>query len=260
MPQWRKLHLKTVESLDINDMPDDFTRLMWVLLPLGLDSEGRGLDNPAWIKSRIFPVRTDVSLAMIEQAIMWYENRQMVQRYQVDGRQYFCLPTFHKYQGKTDREAESQYPAPPQEGGDDNENLLKSNSRVTQELVPSKSSSDVDSDIDIDSIPNGIGDQSPELEKSDGPRKQLMGIFNTETGIKMPFRKTDVKFWWSSIGELYKMVDYDVSLGEYLIKESVKRMREKRLDITSPNSILGYCRSILAEHNGAKPKVVIGAI
>ena len=61
MPRYRKLHVKTVESLDINDMPDDFTRLMWVLLPLGLCREGRGIDNPAWIKSKLFPMRLDVS-------------------------------------------------------------------------------------------------------------------------------------------------------------------------------------------------------
>ena len=44
MPTWRKLHVKATESLDINDMPDDFHRLLWVMLPLGLDREGRGLD------------------------------------------------------------------------------------------------------------------------------------------------------------------------------------------------------------------------
>ena len=34
MPRYRKLHTKTLESLDINDMPDDFCRLFWTLLPL----------------------------------------------------------------------------------------------------------------------------------------------------------------------------------------------------------------------------------
>jgi len=52
MPQWRKFYVKTVDSLDINDMPDDFTRLLWILLPLGLDCEGRGIDNPAWINPK----------------------------------------------------------------------------------------------------------------------------------------------------------------------------------------------------------------
>ena len=32
MPLYRKFWVKTTESQDINDMPDDFTRLLWVLL------------------------------------------------------------------------------------------------------------------------------------------------------------------------------------------------------------------------------------
>lgn len=134
MPKYRKLHVKTTESLDINDMPDDFTRLMWVLLPLGLCREGRGIDNPAWIKSKLFPLRVDVTQEMIDTAMDWYVQRGMIIRYQVDGRAYFHLPTFHKYQGSTTKEAESDYPPPPEQSTD--------YSRVTPELLQSKSSTD----------------------------------------------------------------------------------------------------------------------
>ena len=51
MPKYRKLHTKTVESLDLNEMPDDLTRLMWVLLPLALCREGRGLHSGAYLQS-----------------------------------------------------------------------------------------------------------------------------------------------------------------------------------------------------------------
>ena len=112
MPRYRKLHVKATESLDINDMPDDFTRLMWLLMPLGLCREGRGIDNSAWIKSRLFPLRIDVTLAMIDSAMAWYAERGMITRYAVDGRSFFCVPSFPKYQGDTSREAESNYPPP----------------------------------------------------------------------------------------------------------------------------------------------------
>lgn len=106
--------------------------------------------------------------------------------------------------------------------------------------------------------PNGVGNKLPDqVDKPDGPKKQLMGMFNKTTNMQMPHRKTDVSFWWSSIGELYKMVNCDVDIGEYLIKQSVERMSQKGLDITSPNSILGYCRAILAEGNGKKKRMVI---
>ena len=65
MPQWRKLHLKTIESLDINAMPDDFTRLLWIMLSLIADREGRGLHLPVWIRSKAFPLREDVTLDQV---------------------------------------------------------------------------------------------------------------------------------------------------------------------------------------------------
>lgn len=142
MPQWRKLHTKTLESLDINDMPDDFTRLLWILFPLILDSEGRGLDNLTWIRSNVFPLREDVTLEMISSAMDWFTSRGMIKRYQVAGRKYFCIPTFDKYQD-TKREAESKYPAPVEDDSTYNEEL-PTNSGVTLDQLPTKSTLDID--------------------------------------------------------------------------------------------------------------------
>lgn len=132
MPRYRKLHTKTVESLDINDMPDDFTRLFWVLLPLALCREGRGLDNARWIQSKLFPLRRDVTIGMVEGAFDWFVGHGMIRRYEVDDRQYFYVPTFHKYQGNTQKEAESEYPPPPEVASPE---LVQSKSGVSQESV-----------------------------------------------------------------------------------------------------------------------------
>ena len=135
MPRYRKLYTKTVESLDLNDMPDDFHRLFWVLLPLALCREGRGLDNPAWLKSNLFPLRTDIGQEDVATAFAWFTERGMAVPYTAEGRDYFYVPTFHKYQGSTVKEAESNYPPPPrvaQTGTTDN-------SGPSQDLVGSKS-------------------------------------------------------------------------------------------------------------------------
>lgn len=142
MPQWRKLHTKTLESLDINDMPDDFTRLLWVLLPLILDSEGRGLDNLTWIRSNVFPLREDVTLEMIGSAMDWFADRGMIKRYQVAGRKYFYIPTFGNYQD-TKREAESKYPEPLEDDTPYNEEV-QTNSGLTQDQLSEKSVLDID--------------------------------------------------------------------------------------------------------------------
>jgi hypothetical protein len=112
MPQWRKLHAKVVESVDVNQMPDDFARLLWVLLPTQLCCHGRGQDNPAWIRARVFPLRQDVTLDMVEAAMTWYAGRGMLLRYQAGGRPYFQLTNWGRYQGNTGREAPSDYPPP----------------------------------------------------------------------------------------------------------------------------------------------------
>ena len=152
MPRYRKLHTKTVESLDVNDMPDDFTRLLWVLLPLGLCAEGRGVDNARWVQSKIFPLRLDVTLEMVGGALDWLSVRGMIVRYQVNSRDYFYVPTFKAYQGNTIKEAESMYPAPmpqPELALDPGENdpgesgaEVLTNSVPTPDLLPINSATD----------------------------------------------------------------------------------------------------------------------
>jgi hypothetical protein len=162
MPRYRKLHVKTTESLDINDMPDDFTRLMWVLMPLGLCREGRGIDNPAWIKSKLFPLRSaeDVTSDMICAAMAWYEQRGMIRRYQVGDRHYFLVPTFHDYQGNTTREAETNYPPPPEETTQD--------SRPTQDLLTTNSSSDAVCNIQYADTKQESGASAPAADAAPG--------------------------------------------------------------------------------------------
>lgn len=154
MPQWRKLHAKIVDSLDVNEMPDDFTRLTWTLLPLALDSEGRAHDDPSWVRAKLHPMRRDVTLEMIEAALCWYAERGMIFRYEVNGRHYFHVPTFGIYQGKTDREAASVIPEPVKRTRKTAKTTLpetpKSRSGVTHEPVRTGSSLDVDVDSDAD--------------------------------------------------------------------------------------------------------------
>ena len=176
MPRYRKLHTKTLESLDINDMPDDFTRLLWVLLPLVLCREGRGIDSAHWLKSKLFPLREDVTPGQVGEALNWYMQRGMVVPYTVDGRDYFYLPSFHKYQGNTTKEAESDYPPPPE--------LVQTSSRVSPEEVESKSTTEADAICNMqysDSDAEAVSDAAVVALRSVG-----MGQIDTvlaETGL-----------------------------------------------------------------------------
>lgn len=153
MPKYRKLHVSSIHSLDIAEMPDDFHRLMWTWLPLISCAGGRGLDMGSWLRGQIFALRTDVTPQMCDQAMSWFEARGMITRYNINGRHYYQIVNWHKYQGDTRREAESMWPAPPQE-------LVaqagKSRSRVSHELVATRSRSDAEAnakakaDVDAD--------------------------------------------------------------------------------------------------------------
>lgn len=153
MPLWRKLHTKVLESVDVNEMPDDFTRLFWVLMPLGLDSAGRCHDGPTFLRSKFFPMRDDVTPEQVKRAMDWYAERGMIVRYEVAGRRYFMVPTFSNYQGNTEREAASVIPEPVKQAS-------KSKSRPTREQVMTRSSLDVDADVDVDKS-NGAGKPRP---------------------------------------------------------------------------------------------------
>ena len=132
MPKYRQLHTKLVDSLDVAAMPDDFTRLFYITLIVVLDSKGRAIDNPAWLRSKAFPLREDVELKQIKAAMDWFEERKLIVRYEIEGNKYFYCPSFLKLQSGLDNELRSTLPEPPQE-------LLRSDSEVTPESLSSDS-------------------------------------------------------------------------------------------------------------------------
>ena len=102
---------------------------------------------PSWVKAQIFPLRSDVTLEQVESSLRWYHDRGMIARYTSKGRPYFQVGNWHKYQGKTEREADSPYPG------------LENNSRKEKK-------EDKDTYIDIDASRNTNSRVSQELVKS----------------------------------------------------------------------------------------------
>ena len=139
MPKYRQLHTKIIDSFDFNEMPDDFTRVVWMLLILILDSEGRGIDNMDWIKSKMFPLRQDVTTRKLAQVFIWLESHEMIHRYSVNDRDYFYISTFKDYQSGTQKEAKSLLPSPP-------EKLQRSSREVQEQVCVAESESESESE------------------------------------------------------------------------------------------------------------------
>lgn len=105
-----------------------------------------------------------------------------------------------------------------------------------------KRNTESESDKEIDSIPNGIGDKSP--SEPETPLKQLMGVFLQTTRLKMPKKKPDQGFWWSNIREIYNIVDEDIGRGKDIIVGGVNKLRADGLTIGGPESIVKTCRAL----------------
>ena len=132
MPRYRKLSVNILTSPDVDAMPDDFTRLVWTWLPLICTRDGTGLLHTTLLKSQLFPMRRDVTVDMIDQAFSHFEDAGLITIYEVDGRMYYHVRNFAKYQGVTIKETPSPYPPPTPES-------IKSSARPTPELLQSKS-------------------------------------------------------------------------------------------------------------------------
>ena len=202
MAQYRALHTKITQSFDFNEMPDDFTRLMWALMPLALDSEGRGIFNSSWLRSKLFPLREDVTAKQIMAAMEWMIGRGMIVPYEVEGRQYFYSPTFKSYQRGLEREAASVLPSPE---------LVESRSGVGQELVTSNSCS------------NGT-----ELNKTQTELKESEPEFSNSVP------ESAIKAWNFAIGDLQQQIPKHV-FETYVANLRLERVENKTFIVRAIN-------------------------
>lgn len=232
MPQFRSLHTKITQSFDVNDMPDDFTRLTWTWLPLALDGEGRGIYNASWVKARIYPLREDVTNAMVLDALEWFVSRGMIVTYEVDGRKYFYSTTFKEYQRGTDKEARSVLPAPE---------LLQSSSHTEAEA---EADSKAETDAESDSVSAGGGQDNLTVYEGKSDPDRVMR-FADMACIPFPAHNIDTRViceWDKTLDELEAS-----GVTEAIMRQAIQELTDKNYKILGPQSIVVACNSILAQ-------------
>lgn len=234
MPLWRKLHVKIKDSEDVNSLPDDFTRLLWVLLTVTVDSKGRGIYKSRWIMSHVFPLREDITPKMVDASMKALEERKMISGYEVDGKKYFHIPTFCEYQ-QTAKEADSLLPGPTQD-------LLRTYSGPTQEFVSTKSVTDADADKDANA------DKELELDTANEPISEVQRTIEKLIGL-MPSTPDDEK----AIADLTKAgaLPEDITAGYNWVKGANDR------PITRYSTLVNPTRTAMARRlqsgNGHNP-------
>lgn len=88
----------------------DFEFRIWVALITLADDYGRGDARTAIIKGRAFPLRESVTQKNIDTALHSLASKNCVSLYSVDGRPYFCFPTWSEHQRV--RTCKPKYPGP----------------------------------------------------------------------------------------------------------------------------------------------------
>lgn len=235
MPQWRKFHLKTIDSLDVNAMPDDFSRYQWALLSLIVDKEGRGIYKGSWLKSKMYPMRDNISVAKIMKSMEWCFDRGMIGIYSENGQEYFYIIRWHEYQDTT-KEGRSQLPQP-----------TESNSRPTPEKL--QSNSVTEKNRVEKSIPGAkkTAPTNPELTS-------LADLFSTLTGLPKPDwptlterqRKQAGVRWAAPLQGFLKLANGSAS---EIMREAIRRQKSDRLDISAPASIEKKFQAVYSERH-----------
>jgi len=232
MPKYRKNWTKTLDSFDFNEMPDDFCRVVWLLLPLIVDGDGRGIDLPAWVCSRMFPLRR-VEEADITRAFDYFTSRKMIVRYTVGGRSYFYIAHWTSYQSGTEKEAASVLPPPPDK--------VESRSGVGPESVETKSAWNESASAyesvnasESDAPPAAPVPPTPEPEFVDTPFTRMSALVSNK--IHLTRENTDPDMWDGAINQL---VTDDITEND--IDTALKYLRIKKMKIVGAQSIVKSC-------------------
>lgn len=263
MPTYRKLHTSVLTSRDLDALPDDTTRLAWLLLPLVLDKEGRAIDHATLLRNQLFPMREDIDTAQVAAMLDCWADLGLIVRYEIDGRGYFYVPSFNDEQGQRPKETASVLPPPPVETG----------SAAGHDPVITRSAPDVDVDVDVDvdldkqratfgSCENA-GSTSHDAERSQQtPRRRpsqreqvtddLASVFVEASGIPQPVRRARKqhaaynKRWRDPLWALFQASGEDLECAGNVIREAVSRMARDGLTLAAPQSVERVALSLIA--------------
>lgn len=102
-------------------------------------------------------------------------------------------------------------------------------------------------------------DSRPSGRKSadDALRKSLEAHFSSVTNLPIPKTDTEARrkeagrLWYAPLRELAELCGWDEAKAKRLVSEVVKRMKNDRLTISDPNSLVKIARSLAAEVNRA---------
>jgi hypothetical protein len=101
------------ESICVSDSIDQlnwFEEVLFYRLIVSCDDYGRYDGRPAIIKNRLFPLKDNLTIKAVSEAIKKLASAELVTLYEYEGKPYLYLPTWNEHQ--TIRAKKSKYPSP----------------------------------------------------------------------------------------------------------------------------------------------------
>ena len=99
-----------------------FEEVLFYRLLVNCDDYGRFDGRPAIIKNRLFPLKDNLTIKAVSEALNALANSGLVVLYEFEGKPYLYLPTWSKFQ--TIRAKKSKYPS-PEDAVKTSENICK---------------------------------------------------------------------------------------------------------------------------------------
>lgn len=110
MPRIRSIHPDACDSEKLATLSDSAERTFFRLLT-HTDDEGRGEDRPKLLAAKIYPLNDDKNADTIDRDLDELKTVGLVVRYVVEGKGYYCIPTFRDWQNPRHPTA-SKLPSP----------------------------------------------------------------------------------------------------------------------------------------------------
>ena len=231
-----------------------FARLVWIGLFSIADDEGRGKGNSAYIKSQIFAYDESLSVKDIDDALAEIEKIMSIHFYEVDGKKYYQLQNWLKFQ-VINRPSPSQIPAENEQSMNTHGTLteyslnthgtLTNNSNHQQkEKVIQKEKEEIE--IEVENKENSLTRvKESEVSLSTRPQKHKYGTYKnvllTETEyqrlIEMPDGKEAIEFF-SEYREIkdYKSKNDNLAIRKWVFN-ALKEQRRKNSFLSSQNDL-----------------------
>ena len=112
MPRIRSIHPDACDSDKLATLSDSAERTLWRLIT-HTDDEGRGEDRPKLLAAKLYPLVDDKTADDVDRDLDELQQVGLLVRYQVEGRRYYCIPTFPDWQSPRHPKP-SKHPAPDQ--------------------------------------------------------------------------------------------------------------------------------------------------